>query len=294
MQNSKPKTFLITGGGRGLGRATAEMLLKEHHEVIITCRTESACRTAIQEIKNSIPDAQVSAEVLDLCSFNSIRDFARRWNTKNKSIDVLFNNAGTMEQPKTRRVTPDGHEEVLQTNALGPLLLTELLLPSIKKNEHARVVFMSSSLHFPGSMGPSVNWNWSDPEQTQIFDAMVAYKNSKLAVNWTAFELAREWAKYGIDIISVCPGFFPETGAATQKGLMRFLMKYVLPYAPIAIRKKDAVQYLVGYLCDEKWRGKSGIFITFGKEKKASQQSQSIEEARRFYTWANGLFEQNT
>jgi NAD(P)-dependent dehydrogenase (short-subunit alcohol dehydrogenase family) len=194
-----------------------------------------------------------------------------------------------MQQSKERRVTRDGHEEILQTNILGPFLLTQLILPTIKKDSGARIVFMSSQLHKPKSMGPSVNWRWDDPEQTTKFDPMVAYKNSKLAVNWTAFELARRLKSQSITVNAVCPGFVPETASASSTGILRWLMKHVFIYAPFARSQKLATSYLINYLTSPQWEGRTGLYLTDGKEIRASEQSYDENESRRFWEWASQI-----
>ena len=123
------KTVLLTGGNRGLGRATAEVLAAQGHRVIFTARDQVGGQRALEEIRAKHPAAQLETRALDLGSLDSVRTFAA--GLAGVPIDVLFHNAGVMQQSPTRRLTRDGFEETLGVNVLAPFLLTRLLLPSL-------------------------------------------------------------------------------------------------------------------------------------------------------------------
>ena len=132
-------TILITGGGRGLGRATAEKLAAAGHRVLLSARTPSAAETAAREIRQRHPGALVEPRAVDLSSLAAVRAFAGAQMELDAPIDVLFHVAGVMQQSPTRRVTVDGFEETLAVNALAPYLMTGLLLPSVVLREHLRL-----------------------------------------------------------------------------------------------------------------------------------------------------------
>jgi len=126
------KTVLVTGGGRGLGRVTAEKLAVAGNRVILVARTPEAAEAAAGEIRRNHPGALVEPRSVDLSSLSEVRAFASLEAERGEVIDVLFHVAGVMQQSATRRVTVDGYEETLAVNVLAPFLLTHLLLPGAR------------------------------------------------------------------------------------------------------------------------------------------------------------------
>ena len=111
-------------------------------------RRHESVEPLVQEIKEKGNDA-VSLPV-DLTSLASVQMFAQAVKTllfalDNRQIDVLIHNAGVsfINGP-----TVDGHQGVWQVNALSPYLLTELLLPNICRSRNAKVVYVSSEMHY--------------------------------------------------------------------------------------------------------------------------------------------------
>jgi NAD(P)-dependent dehydrogenase (short-subunit alcohol dehydrogenase family) len=101
-------------------------------------------RQVAEEITNET-GKDVIPIALDLSSFSSVRKFAAEILTHTSQIDILINNAGIMMVPETK--TEDGNEMQLQVNHLGHFLLTNLLLPTMKKSVPARIINISSIAH---------------------------------------------------------------------------------------------------------------------------------------------------
>ena len=152
----------------------------------------------VRELRELAPGCVLDAVPLDLASLASVRACAET--LQQSSIDGLLNNAGVMQQSRVRRQTVDGFEETLQTNVLGPFLLTRLLLPTLERD----------------------------------YEPQRAYKNSKLALLWFTYELARRLAAENVEHVTcsaVCPGFVPATAADSTSGLQRFFLRRVLIHA---------------------------------------------------------------
>ncbi len=213
-----PKTILITGSNRGLGAAAVQAF--GSHRVI---------RASRESASTDLPG-------LDLGSFASVRRFAEA--LQSEHIDVILHNAGILIPSETRKMTADGLEETLQVNAVSPWLLTQRLLPRLSKN--ARVVWVSSRLHKPGMRGAPVDFRQDDPNLNTGYEPERAYKNSKLAVIWSARELARRHAG-SLSSNAVCPGFVPVTAAENTRGFPRFFLRHVLSHMPFAASISDAV-----------------------------------------------------
>jgi retinol dehydrogenase-12 len=283
------KTVLVTGGGRGLGRLTAEKLALAGHRVFLVARTPEAAAVAAGEIRRDHPGALVEPRSVDLSSFAQIRAFAACELERREPLDVLFHVAGVMQQSATRRVTVDGYEETLAVNVLAPFLLTGLLLPALERSPAARVVTVSSRLHLPGSRGEPVNFDFDDPQLVHGYHPGRAYKNSKLAVLWFTYELQRRLPPRPITANSVCPGFVPATAAASTRGAMRLVMQHVMPRMPFATSVDEATDALVFMALDPSIEGVGGKFFGERHPIESSPESYDLDRARRFWELAAEL-----
>jgi len=173
------KTFVITGGGRGIGEHAVRKLLELGGRVILGCRSPDSVKKKFDDIlKNESLEGSVEVYHLDLMSLDSVRCFARKIVSLNIPVNVLINNAGIMFGD--RKITEDGFESQLATNYLGHFLLTHLLMPLLEKTGNAdlpsRVVNVSSCAHYCGS------WmDFSDLQLNKIYSPEQAYGNSKAA-----------------------------------------------------------------------------------------------------------------
>lgn len=283
----RPLSILITGGNRGLGRATAELLARQGHRVLLAARDADKAAAAAAEICAVVPGATVEPYALDLASLASIRGLAAALG--DAPLDVLFHCAGIMQQSPTRRLTADGFEETLGVNALAPLLLTSLLLPALAARSAAsaaRVVCVTSRLHRPGMRGPEVRFDFDDPELRRGYNPDLAYKNSKLALLWLTYELARRLPPRPITANAICPGFVPVTAAASARGLTRLLLRYVLPRMSFATSVPVAAGHLADMATGPALAGLSGTYWEDGARVESSPESRDPERARRFFEWA--------
>ena len=109
---------------------------------------------AAEQIRESVPDAQLEIRELDLASLESVRAFGERFRAEHDSLDLLINNAGVMACPQGQ--TADGFEMQLGTNHLGHFALTAELLPALRKAAAAggdvRIVNLSSRGHMRGGI----------------------------------------------------------------------------------------------------------------------------------------------
>ena len=96
----------------------------------------------VRELRELAPGCVLDAVPLDLASLASVRACAET--LQQSSIDGLLNNAGVMQQSRVRRQTVDGFEETLQTNVLGPFLLTRLVLPTLERDYEPQRVYKNS------------------------------------------------------------------------------------------------------------------------------------------------------
>ncbi|KAF5096700.1 hypothetical protein D0Z00_002699 [Geotrichum galactomycetum] len=142
------QVIIVTGGNTGLGYETIRQLA-EHNpsRIYLAARSQEKSEAAIKSLTESNPSARISYLPLDLSSFASIKAAAEKFKQLETRLDILLNNAGIMMTPEG--LSKEGYEIQFGTNAVGPTLLTLLLLPLIqstaKINPQARVVNLSSA-----------------------------------------------------------------------------------------------------------------------------------------------------
>ena len=138
------KTILVTGASGGLGEETARALAARGAGVTIAARSQDKLDAAAARIGKGT-GRTVETGLLALDRPESVRTFAETWMAGHDQLNVLINNAGVMACPLSR--TREGWEMQFATNHLGHFLLTNLLLPALKKGAPGRVVNLSSAAH---------------------------------------------------------------------------------------------------------------------------------------------------
>ncbi len=193
------KICIVTGSNTGIGKETARGLARLGATVVLACRDAAKAEAARADIAGSTKNPDVVTLPLDLGDFASIRAFARVVGERYGKVDLLVNNAGVTA--RRRGVTKDGFETTFAVNHLGTALLTLELLDLLKKGDHARIVILSSGLHYRGKM------DWNDLQFTsRKYDGITAYNQSKLANVLFTKALARRLEGTGVTVNAVHPG----------------------------------------------------------------------------------------
>lgn len=190
------KNFIITGANSGLGLSTTKGLAAHGATVIMACRSQEKADEASDEVRKEYPDANLEIMLLDLSSFESIKQFAESFKAKYSQLHGLLNNAGIMQPPF--RKTEDGLELQMGINHFGHYLLTGLLLDTIKSTPGARVVLQSSGAH-----ALTKGINFEDINNEEKYSRTNVYAQSKLANLLFANELDRKFKSHNIDAIAV-------------------------------------------------------------------------------------------
>ena len=181
--------IFITGSTDGLGRAAAQTLMEEGHQVVLHARSRERA-AAVDDL------ASRSAGVVigDLSSAVETRKIADQVNGIGR-MDAVIHNAGIYNE-RSRSATPEGHARILAVNTLAPYLLTALI------ERPRRLIYLSSGMHLDG--GNSLrDIDWLE----RRWDTSRAYSESKLYVAALAFTVARRCP----DVLSnaVDPGWVP-------------------------------------------------------------------------------------
>jgi retinol dehydrogenase 12 len=200
MDGVSGRTFLVTGGNTGIGRATAVALARAGGRVFIACRSASAGEAATAAIKADCDSGAVWLLPLDLASLESVRSCAAAFLSSDEPLHVLVNNAGV---GGGRGVTADGFETHFGVNHLGHFALTCLLLERLKASgPGARIVNVSSEAHYSAK---GIDFD-ALRRPTRGLTGMPEYSVSKLCNVLFTQELARRLSGTGVASYAVHPG----------------------------------------------------------------------------------------
>lgn len=170
---------VITGGNRGIGLALVKVYLAGGHTVYATCRNSS-------DELNATTANVISG--VDVSQPDSLKDALKP--LADVPIDLLINNAGVLGKETIEDWDPNTIDYQFRVNALGPLLITQRLLPQLDKG--AKVVMITSRM---GSMGDNQSGGY------------YGYRMSKAALNAAAVSMANDLASRDIAVGIVHPGF---------------------------------------------------------------------------------------
>jgi len=247
---------LISGGNKGIGRATAEGMAKLRARVLIACRNQQLAMQACQEIRVAVPGAVIDYLLLDFGSLDSVRAFPDAYRKKvNAPIDFLYNNAGVMMPLST---TADCFNSCLQVNYLGHFLLTNLLLQADLLSDHARIINVTSVVHVDGSV------RFLDMNYSKSYSSTGAYADTKLYnimfSNYLNALLKRSSRHFNKCSMALHPG------AVETDFILHFIPKWVADlFAPIlrmiVIQAKDAAHALVYAALGRDLQGVGGQYL---------------------------------
>ncbi|KXJ87965.1 short-chain dehydrogenase, partial [Microdochium bolleyi] len=204
------KVFMVTGGSSGVGKELVGILYGSNAKIYIATRSQSRCKTAMDEIRAAHPHSRGELVFLSLQldDLTTIKATAEQFLSKESRLDVLWNNAGVMEPP-AGSMTKQGYELQLGTNVLGHFLLTELLRPALVRAAQTapagtvRVVVVSSAIA-DDCPKPAVVFDNMDYHRDE--SSSVKYSRSKAGNTLHAVEYARRHEKDGILCVSMHPG----------------------------------------------------------------------------------------
>lgn len=184
----KDKVAIITGGSRGIGRATAEAFLKEGASVVITASSQSNADKAAGSLREVYPDAKVTGIAPALSDLQSVRDAFKSVVDEYGRIDILVNNAGMSDSTSLTDYSEELFDKVMNLNVKG-------VFNAVKAASDYMI-----------EQGSGVILNTSSMVSRYGQPSGVAYPTSKFAVNGITLSLARELGPKGIRVNAVAPG----------------------------------------------------------------------------------------
>ena len=179
------KVAIITGSSQGIGKATAEQLLRAGYQVVINSRSPAKLAKTQKQLSRLGP---VFAFAADVSSFEDCQRLVAATIQRFGRLDVLINNAGLSMQGELQGMNPEVFQKVVGVNLIGSANMANAALPAIRRSE-GQIVFVSSLAGLLGLPGYS------------------AYSASKMAITALAQSLRGELQGQGVHIGVAYLGF---------------------------------------------------------------------------------------
>ncbi len=195
---------LVTGGGRGIGRAVCLQLAKQHYNILLNYRTNDA---EAEKTRALIRELGTECELIrfDVSDKEQIKDVLGNWieSNKEKQIEVLVNNAGIRQDNLLMFMSEEQWDQVIDTSLNAFFYITRLVLNPMLAKRYGRIVNIVSLSGLKGMAG-----------QTN-------YSAAKAGMIGATKALAQEVARRGITVNAVAPGFIKTdmTGDLDEKQL---------------------------------------------------------------------------
>ncbi len=209
------RVALITGGSRGLGLQIAEALGEYGAHVVLTARKQDELDAAKAQLEGQGVTCTVVRH--DLSAFDTIEPLVQGLMAQLGRVDILVNNAGATWGAPTAEHPLDAWQKVLNLNLTGLFLLTQAvgkhaMIPA----GYGRVVNIASVAGLQGN----------DPQMIPT----LAYNTSKGGVVNLTRALAGEWARHGITVNGICPGYFP---TKMTRGTLAYGEARIIEHTPL-------------------------------------------------------------
>jgi 3-oxoacyl-[acyl-carrier protein] reductase len=185
MKNLKSKKAIITGGSRGLGKATAIAFAKEGIDVAITGRNEATLKTTVSEIEKLGVNAIYA--VFDVGNYEEVKAGIQSIIERFETVDILVNNAGIAAFGTFNDMKVEQWSQIIQTNVMGMYYVTKEVLPFLIAKNEGDIINISSTAGLNGNANTS------------------AYSASKFAVIGMSESLMKEVRKNNIRVCTLTP-----------------------------------------------------------------------------------------
>jgi 3-oxoacyl-[acyl-carrier protein] reductase len=185
MENLKGKKAIITGGSRGLGKATALAFAKEGIDVAITGRNEKNLQETVTELKDFGINATYA--VFDVGNYEEVKIGIKSILDSFGEVDILVNNAGIAAFGSFNDMEVSQWSAIIQTNVMGMYYVTKEVLPYLIAKNQGDIINVSSTAGLSGNPNTS------------------AYSASKFAVIGMSESLMKEVRKNNIRVCTLTP-----------------------------------------------------------------------------------------
>lgn len=239
----KDKVAIVTGAASGIGRATATAFAQKGAKVVIADYNEEGGKAAAEELKAK--GADVLFIKVDVSKEESVKNLVEETVKHFGKLDIMYNNAGVGTQGFTHELTYEEYRKVISVNQDGVFFGSKYAIREMLKTGGGVIVNTASIL---GSVG----------EPTAF-----AYNASKGAVNMMTKSLALQYAKDGIRVNAVAPGYV-ETGMVNKENLGAFYEGLVKLHPIGRLGKPEEIAHAVVFLVENDFVTGTTILVDGG------------------------------
>ena len=182
------KLLAVTGGSRGIGRATAEVFAENGFDIVTCGRSQDSLDAMSTEMAGTHSESKVFAVQADIGTSQGVEAFVRYVQGLDRPLDVLVNNAGIFLPGGVLGEGPDVLEQTMRTNVFGPYEITRGLVPEMISNGGGHI------------------FNICSTASTMAYPSGASYCMSKFALLGFTKVLREEMKMQGVKVTAVLPG----------------------------------------------------------------------------------------
>src|ERR1051325_10367908 len=209
MKQLENQIAVVTGAGRGIGRAIALKFANEGADVVVVSRTPENSEKVAGEIR--VLGRKAWAHAIDVSDSNAVNAAAEKILTDCGKVDILVNNAGVTRDGLLMRMSDADWDTVLNTNLKGAFLVTKAFSRAMLKARAGRIINITSVIGLIGNAG------------------QCNYAASKAGLIGFTQSCAKELASRGITVNAIAPGFIATDMTAELKEEMRAELLKLIP-----------------------------------------------------------------
>lgn len=234
--NLKGKVAIVTGGGSGLGASISEVLAAEGANVIVNYLVDEANVFKFVDQLNEKYDARAIPLYGDITKASDVENVIARTVDIYGKVDILVNNAGVWPTAFVESMTDEEWEKTIRINLTGPFMFSKRVVQHlIGRKSKGKIINIVSQAAFHGSTSGHAH-----------------YAAAKGGVVTFTISLAREVAKYGINVTAVAPGMMRTPMNKKELSVAENEAKYVQRIPLGRISDTVEVAYTVAFLASDK------------------------------------------